>query len=126
MAVHQYHYSLYPEYTKEYLMKGCGQSATEANEWLKRNSSYQNNFKNYFLDKINNKDHYFFILTKQQLEDPALGMAGATLKKYGMDRYKVYESEYVYNSNYPDEGPKLKVFIFHFPEGYSDPVKEQA
>lgn len=69
---------------------------------------------NKWISQINNEDYYFFILTKEQYES---SRGKEMMDELGLSKYVVYESPYAVNKNHEEAGPRLKVIIFHFPEG---------
>lgn len=56
-------------------------------------------------------DTRIFIIVPYQEADLRIDM-----ENLGLSRYKVYESDWAVNANYPENGPYLKVFIYHIPK----------
>ena len=82
----------------------------EAYTWeqlLELRATKQQKWRNEFLPG----DTRIFIIVPYQEDDFRIDMANL-----GLSQYKVYESDWAVNTNYPENGPYLKVFIYHIPK----------
>lgn len=68
--------------------------------------------KNIFIRELKgfNPNTYYVFIAQLELIDEWEGV----IKEYNLDKYLVYSSSALaQNKNYPDDGPRLKAYVFH-------------
>lgn len=72
-------------------------------------------FKDNFLDKVGkyHADYHVFLISIDQRH-----LWQNCVEYHDLEKYIVHETPWVYNYNYVNEEPRLKLFVLKFPEGY--------
>jgi hypothetical protein len=73
-----------------------------------------------FYKEVTPDTYYFYIITPQYYE-----LFVKEMKRLQMWDYKIYESDYAENGNYPGEA-RLKAFMFHTPVDFTHKTLEKS
>lgn len=108
------------DYMTEYLIPVCSNSvkSTEHNlsyykspttieEMISQREKHWVKFKQEFLP---GDTRLFITIPEQEAQ------LEADMKQQELDKYLVYKSQLAVNRNYPENGPKLRLWIYHIPE----------
>lgn len=108
------------DFLTEYLMPVCSDSVkstehslryynspTTIAEMIKKREEHWVKFKQEFLPG----DTRLFITVPEQE-----AQLEADMKQQELDKYLVYKSQLAVNRNYPENGPRLRLWIYHIPE----------
>jgi hypothetical protein len=128
IKIYSVHYNSIASETPDYLYVVCGEHMANPDIYYRNYASFYGKylrtieegelykqqcltkFKRKFINALEPNTWYQFILTKEQID-----FFEEDCNNHGFLKYLVYQSpQLAINSNYPEDGPRLKVYLFHY------------